>query len=256
VSTFPNIHKSFDAAHVLWKQPAKGNKLFILCGPSGSGKSTLVAKIEEDGFCKRAPKYSNRAQRVGQVNNLLHVFVKDDIIHKNYAFIKEHCDIKYSMYNNFYGIQTKKIKKILKANKCVIVISNIQALKKVKEAFIDTEIIFILVDNICIRNLLTAYATRERLQIFSEDTLMIADNLSNAISKNNIKKIRYYLDLLKDKMKAHFAKKEYKEFVKRLEGWIYYRKEFAENKELFTQAIQGGNLCELYEKLIQRIKKS
>jgi len=213
-------------------------KIFVLSGASGSGKSLLLSKIVEKGLCKQAPKYSSREERENGF---------DDIIHKNVDELKSKCDIVYERYNIFYGINTNEIKKRLKSDNQIVIISDIDTIKDLKKHF-DNEalIVFIYLKELRIDNLLKE---RYKLNIDEEE--------SKTLAKNILEDKKYFISVdenIKKKIQSSFPnKKKYEEFIKRYDSWLELDLDYENNKELFTSMIKGETIEELYDKFKTQI---
>ena len=233
----------------------KKNRLFVLSGPSGSGKSTLLSKIVNEKLCEQILKYSAREIRGGWLDKELGGIVKDDVVSKNIDWIKKYCDIKYKMYKQTYGVASNEIKNVLVKNNGIVIISKTNAIIRIKNMFKNTEIVFILIDEICIRKLFTSYLSRQ-LKTCDDELLLIADKISDSIKANDKKMFNTFDKIFKEKTKGYFTVAEYEEFIERYKSWINSKKDYDKNRYLFTKTISGNTISELYEKSCQIITGS
>lgn len=119
-------------------------------GASGSGKTTLLQYIvHKKKLCKAAKKYSTRSTRPTVIMEDGTELI-DDVTHKSLAEL-EKCDLLYESNNNKYGVQTSEIIDDLKKDNCIIVISDIRAIKFLKKKVIESgytvKVIYILSKN-------------------------------------------------------------------------------------------------------------
>lgn len=223
------------------------NKLFILSGSSASGKSTLLSKIVENGLCERATKYSTREKRMNELY--------DDIIHMNELEIKQSCDIIYTMYNNLYGINTSEIEQRLLFNNQIVIVSDIDSLRKIKFIFNEkVSIIFISLIDINIENLLKAYGERKDLKMLGGELSLLAIKISAAIKINNNSKFRELDEMFKRSIKKYLSDVEFIEFVERYNSMIHFNEFYMKNKDLFNYSIFGRSVEDLSENCCNIIK--
>lgn len=107
-------------------------KIFLVSGSPGSGKDVLIRAVNDLGKFHAViiPKHTSRTRRPDDEKEMICV---DD---PNYDL--EHCDITYDNYDDMYGIKTKEIWKVIqKRIYPVIVVSNPNAINKLKEIFND-----------------------------------------------------------------------------------------------------------------------
>lgn len=93
--------------------------ILILSGPSGCGKSSLLKKLYEkiDNYYFSIST-TTRAPRVGEVNGVDYLFVKEEDFLKD---IENNNFLEYAkVHNNYYGTSLKPIKNALSKGKLVI----------------------------------------------------------------------------------------------------------------------------------------
>jgi hypothetical protein len=219
------------------------NKLFVLSGASGSGKSSLLLKIVEEGLCELAPKYSNRKKRDAE----------DDIIYID--DLKNHsCDVVYERYNNIYGINTSEIEERLRKKNQIVVISDIDSIKKIRNRFANgISVIFVYLQDFCIDNLLKG---RYKLNLDDEEITALGSHILESCKTKNSQGFISLDKGIRHKIRNSFSNDSiFQEFVKRYESWIKIDKDYEENKELFTAFIQGKTVDELFKRFCEIISK-
>jgi len=215
------------------------NKLFVLSGASGSGKSFLVKNIIEKGWCKQAPKYSNREKRLDDFDDITHIEVDD---------LEKQCDIRYQIYNEniWYGINTKEIKEKLSDDNLIVIISDIETIKTLKKHFgDDISIVFIYLQDFRIDNLLKK---RYRLPLEDKERKELGDYILNCRDTKNenwVTSAPEDVIIIIEKIKAIFSNEEYQEFIKRCSSWIELAIKYEENKTLFTGKIISSTIEKL-----------
>ncbi|MGE5342903.1 MAG: hypothetical protein ACM3SY_15625 [Candidatus Omnitrophota bacterium] len=225
------------------------NKLFVLSGASGIGKSTILFQLVKEKLCSPAHKYSERLVRKGE----------DDIIHvSNIYDSKIACDIIYEKYNIKYGINTAEIKRKLQTDNQIIIVSDIVALKKLKEVFKGTStVVYIFLSSICVEKLVVVYINRGALVISDEnreDLILFASKITESIKSRD--KINFHrLDKeFYSKVKEYFSNDDFLQFIKRYESWTKSREIYNANSALFDYTFEKNE--EILEELRELIKKS
>ena len=204
-------------------------KLFVLSGASGVGKSTMLFKLVDTGLCEVAPKYSEREERKG----------KDDIIHVDNIYDNNiSCDITYKMYNTMYGINTREIKDKSKEHHQIIIISDIESLKKIQVVFDNNVItVYILLSDICIESLIEACIYREELIIpekEKKDLILLAKKISEIFKSWDDKEFHKFDEEFHIKVEKYFSNDDdFKKFIKRYESWTKAREIYESNMTLF-----------------------
>lgn len=169
--------------------------ILILSGPSGCGKSSLLKKLYEkiDNYYFSIST-TTRAPRVGEVNGVDYLFVKEEDFLKD---IENNNFLEYAkVHNNYYGTSLKPIKNALSKGKLVIFDIDVQGhdlVRKRLDAL--TTSVFITTPNLKeLEHRLTSRGTDD-LDIISKriknskieiesidlyDYIIINDNLDNA----------------------------------------------------------------------------
>jgi len=211
-------------------------KLFVLTGASGIGKSTLMFKLSKTGMCEIAPKYSERLKRKGL----------DDIIYVDSVYDKElSCDIVYELYGTKYGVNTKEIKEKLQNNNQVIIISDIESIKKLRNIFRKRIItIYISISNIHMKSFIESYIQREELLISLKEKREFI-----GLVYKGLESIKFHQDIgfynfdkgIYAKMNQYFSNNtEFKKFIKRLESRAKAHEIYNRNKSLFNYSFEAS----------------
>ena len=117
------------------------NLFFVLYGASGSGKSTLLHMIKDRVGCSIHQKDTNRPPRRNEDRNgVLELRFQKKLVPKNYA-------LTYKQYGYFYGIRKDLLKKAVRnKEQHFIIINDVQAIKKFKNTYPQSIIIYIHCD--------------------------------------------------------------------------------------------------------------
>ena len=108
------------------------NVLYCIFGASGSGKTTLLQNlVYVEGICGSVQKYSTREERAPTVLN--GKMIPDDAIHVSQEELEQKCDIIYESNGYQYGFSTEIILRALNEKDIIIVLSDIRAIKLLKE---------------------------------------------------------------------------------------------------------------------------
>ena len=136
----------------------KKNTIFLISGPSGVGKDTVIKILNEShSHIKNIVTITTRKIRVNEINNKDYIFVNK----KEFAnLVKRNKLIEWSeVYGNFYGVPKDQIDNNLKNQNKIIIKTDIQGVKKLKEKFINATTIFIMPPDI--RTLLNRLKSRK-----------------------------------------------------------------------------------------------
>ena len=225
-------------------------KLYIISGASGIGKTTLLFKLAKMRVCDIAPKYSNRPQRAG-LDDVIHV---DDIYDPKYS-----CDIIYELYYYRYGINTQEIKNKLFQNNQILIISNIEALIKIKQIFKEIVVItnMFLPEN-HFRNLIKTYISRENLKLSRndrEELISVAGKISRLTKEHDEQEFLSLNNQFCKIMKNHITDhNRYLKFIMRYESWTRAFDYYCSNKSLYDYSFELND-SDFY-KLYKLIKKN
>lgn len=115
-------------------------RLFVVVGSPASGKDELIKAVNILGsiHAQIVPKYTNRDWRWNDDEEMICERIPDNNgnMVRNPDYDIGNCDIIYCNYGTIYGIKTNDIWEGLKAGvHQVLVVSNIDALNKLKEIF-------------------------------------------------------------------------------------------------------------------------
>ncbi len=120
----------------------KEGLLIVLSGFSGSGKGTVVKKLLEDGSYALSVSATTRLPRPGEVDGESYFFTDKQ---KFIEMIKNDEFLEYAEYvENYYGTPKKYVMDKLSEGINVILEIEVQGALKVKKAFPDTILIFIV----------------------------------------------------------------------------------------------------------------
>ena len=107
-------------------------KLIVVVGTPGSGKDLLIRAVDDLGsqHGQVVPKHTSRTRRPDDGTEMICI---DDASHDFKA-----CDLVYENFGDKYGIECSRIWKGLKKGVFqVVVVSNVEAINKLKERFGD-----------------------------------------------------------------------------------------------------------------------
>ncbi len=115
-------------------------RVFVVVGSPGSGKDELIKAVNILGsiHAKIVSKYTNRNWRWDDEEEMIceHIFDNEGRMVQNPEYDIANCDIVYQNYGATYGIKTNSIWCGLQEGiHQVLVVSNINALNKIKEIF-------------------------------------------------------------------------------------------------------------------------
>jgi len=136
----------------------KKNTIFLISGPSGVGKDTVIKTLNESNLnIKNIVTITTRKIRVNEINNKDYIFVNKKEFEN---LIKKNKLIEWSeVYGNFYGVPKDQIDKNLKNQNKIIIKTDIQGVKKLKQKFINATTIFIMPPDV--RTLLNRLKSRK-----------------------------------------------------------------------------------------------
>ena len=136
----------------------KKNTIFLISGPSGVGKDTVIKTLNEsNSYIKNIVTITTRKIRVNEINNKDYIFVNKKEFEN---LIKKNKLIEWSeVYGNFYGVPKDQIDQNLKNQNKIIIKTDIQGVKKLKQKFINATTIFIMPPDV--RTLLNRLKSRK-----------------------------------------------------------------------------------------------
>tara|TARA_B100001167_G_scaffold160378_1_gene107893 strand:+ start:1462 stop:2022 length:561 start_codon:yes stop_codon:yes gene_type:complete len=136
----------------------KKNTIFLISGPSGVGKDTVIKTLNESNSnIKNIVTITTRKIRVNEINNKDYIFVNKKEFEN---LIKKNKLIEWSeVYGNFYGVPKDQINQNLKNQNKIIIKTDIQGVKKLKQKFINATTIFIMPPDV--RTLLNRLKSRK-----------------------------------------------------------------------------------------------
>ena len=136
----------------------KKNTIFLISGPSGVGKDTVIKTLNESNLnIKNIVTITTRKIRVNEINNKDYIFVNKKEFEN---LIKKNKLIEWSeVYGNFYGVPKDQINQNLKNQNKIIIKTDIQGVKKLKQKFINATTIFIMPPDV--RTLLNRLKSRK-----------------------------------------------------------------------------------------------
>ena len=136
----------------------KKNTIFLISGPTGVGKDTVIKTLNESNSnIKNIVTITTRKIRVNEINNKDYIFVNKKEFEN---LIKKNKLIEWSeVYGNFYGVPKDQIDKNLKNQNKIIIKTDIQGVKKLKQKFINATTIFIMPPDV--RTLLNRLKSRK-----------------------------------------------------------------------------------------------
>ena len=136
----------------------KKNTIFLISGPSGVGKDTVIKTLNEsNSYIKNIVTITTRKIRVNEINNKDYIFVNKKEFEN---LIKKNKLIEWSeVYGNLYGVPKDQIDKNLKNRNKIIIKTDIQGVKKLKQKFINATTIFIMPPDV--RTLLNRLKSRK-----------------------------------------------------------------------------------------------
>ena len=136
----------------------KKNTIFLISGPSGVGKDTVIKTLNESNSnIKNIVTITTRKIRVNEINNKDYIFVNKKEFEN---LVKRNKLIEWSeVYGNFYGVPKDQIDNNLKNQNKIIIKTDIQGVKKLKQKFINATTIFIMPPDV--RTLLNRLKSRK-----------------------------------------------------------------------------------------------
>ena len=136
----------------------KKNTIFLISGPSGVGKDTIIKTLNKSNSnIKNIVTITTRKIRVNEINNKDYIFVNKKEFEN---LIKRNKLIEWSeVYGNFYGVPKDQIDNNLINQNKIIIKTDIQGVKKLKQKFINATTIFIMPPDV--RTLLNRLKSRK-----------------------------------------------------------------------------------------------
>lgn len=114
----------------------------ILSGPSGVGKDTIIDRLVKDNIGIYSISMTTRNRIYTEINGKDYFFTSNDIFEDN---IKNNNFLEYAKYNNnYYGTLKNFVFNNINNGTNVLAILEVQGAMKVKEAFPEVILIFIM----------------------------------------------------------------------------------------------------------------
>jgi len=120
-------------------------RLFVLSGPSGAGKGTICDRLVSDGVADLSISMTTRACRGKEIPNVSYYYVSWEDFQKTID-----CDgfLEWAeIYNNRYGTPKAPVLEKLAKGRDVILEIEMQGAMKVKKAYPEAVLIFVLPPN-------------------------------------------------------------------------------------------------------------
>lgn len=116
--------------------------LFVMSGPSGTGKGTICTKLLETEDIFLSVSSTTRERRKGERDGVTYNYVTKDEFEK---MIVNGEMLEYASYSgNYYGTPKSAVNKSLEEGKNVLLEIEVQGAEKVKAAFPEAVLIFII----------------------------------------------------------------------------------------------------------------
>ena len=159
----------------------KKNTIFLISGPSGVGKDSVIKKLNESNAnIKNIITITTRKIRENEISNKDYIFVNKQEFE---TLIKKQKLIEWSeVYGNYYGVPLDQIENNLKKQNKIIIKTDIQGIKKLKQKFENAITIFIMPPDI--KTLLKRLKSRKTDSI--EDITKRSDIAIKEMEEKNI----------------------------------------------------------------------
>lgn len=120
----------------------KRGMLFVMSGPSGTGKGTICAELIKRENIYLSISNTSRDMRAGEAEGVTYYYVSRAEFER---MIDDGEMLEYAQYNeNYYGTSKKRVEEALAQGKNVLLEIEPQGAMKVKSAFPEAVLIFIL----------------------------------------------------------------------------------------------------------------
>jgi len=159
----------------------KKNTIFLISGPSGVGKDSVIKTLNESNpHIKNIVTITTRKIRENEIHNKDYIFVSkkefENLITNNKL-------IEWSeVYGNYYGVPKDQIENNLKNPNKIIIKTDIQGIKKLKQKFKNAVTIFIIPPDV--KTLLNRLKSRKTDSI--EDITKRSDIAIKEMKEKNI----------------------------------------------------------------------
>lgn len=159
----------------------KKNTIFLISGPSGVGKDSVIKKLNESNAnIKNIITITTRKIRENEISNKDYIFVNKQEFE---TLIKKQKLIEWSeVYGNYYGVPLDQIENNLQKQNKIIIKTDIQGVKKLKQKFENAITIFIMPPDI--KTLLKRLKSRKTDSI--EDITKRSDIAIKEMEEKNI----------------------------------------------------------------------